>query len=65
MIRQSISGLLQVRFRLFCAMRKTKLKYGWEFVRDVALAGASATIASDALMNPFDGEYFPILILFQ
>lgn len=26
-------------------------------MRDVALAGASATIASDALMNPFDGEY--------
>ena len=23
----------------------------------IALAGASATIASDALMNPFDGEY--------
>lgn len=46
-------------------MGKTKLKYGWEFVRDVALAGASATIASDALMNPFDGEYFPILALTQ
>jgi len=31
----------------------------------VAIAGATATVASDALMNPFDGKYinlFPELI---
>lgn len=27
-----------------------------EFLGVIAFAGASATIASDALMNPFDGE---------
>lgn len=27
----------------------------------IALAGAAATIASDALMNPFDGELIPIM----
>jgi len=26
--------------------------------RNEALSGASATIASDALMNPFDGRWF-------
>lgn len=29
---------------------------GWRAVAGTALAGASATITSDALMNPFDGE---------
>lgn len=29
---------------------------GWRGVGGTAVAGASATITSDALMNPFDGE---------
>lgn len=29
---------------------------GWKGVAGTAVAGASATITSDALMNPFDGE---------
>jgi hypothetical protein len=32
-------------------------------VRVAALAGASATVASDALMNPFDGQFLATLIL--
>lgn len=29
---------------------------GWAGVGGTALAGAAATVTSDALMNPFDGE---------
>lgn len=34
-----------------------------EMLAFIALAGGSATIASDALMNPFDGVLIPIVNL--
>ena len=34
---------------------------GWQGVAGTAVAGAAGTVTSDALMNPFDGEFFGIL----
>lgn len=61
MTRQNINGCLQVRLRSTLRFEAAKLKAGRKLVRRVALAGASATIASDALMNPFDGEFLSAL----
>ena len=37
------------------------MRFGLLFEWVVAIAGAAATIASDALMNPFDGKYPTLL----
>lgn len=53
---------LQARMRLgTIGLRLVSSSAIYNLIADLffppALAGASATIASDALMNPFDGEY--------
>ena len=49
----AINTILSLQVNTFCVVTSPTI---WQADLPIATSGACATIASDAIMNPFDGE---------